>query len=124
MFCYFKLYAFYKNGNISSFILTAILFDCYDFDANILSNNINVSFNGSLPTNNFDIEFANLSKFLELNIYQSQNSRNIRTNYYITLFFSFMCATIWWYFTSMSGSIRGANGNIFIDFVILGTLLL
>lgn len=81
MLCYFMLYAFYKNGSISSFILTAILFDCYDFDAKILSNNMNVSFKGSLPTNNFDIELANLSKFLELNIYQSQNSRNMRVNY-------------------------------------------
>ena len=42
---------------------------------------MNVSFKGSLPTNNFDIELANLSKFLELNIYQSQNSRNMRVNY-------------------------------------------
>lgn len=42
---------------------------------------MNVSLSGSLPINNLEIELANLSKFLELNIYQSQNSRNILTNY-------------------------------------------
>ncbi len=84
---FFKFTAFYKNGSISYFMLTAILFACYDLDAKILSNIMKVSLRGSFPTNSLEMEFANLSRFLLLNISQSHKSLRTRQNQSMTLFF-------------------------------------
>jgi hypothetical protein len=88
------LIAFSKKGSISYLMLKAILLACSDFEARILSKMMKVSLRGSLPTRSLEMELANLSRFLLLNISQSHRSLRTRLNSSITLFFSCICATI------------------------------